>query len=160
MIQKEDGNNESEKEDDMVIINVSLIHCKLVSSCTLQLKEEANDVEPPGVNNERSTELREKYNHVNPRDMLCKIKSNLHFITDIRFTNTGLCHYNADEDTYYVRSRANQGVYNAYYNRFIPREIILAEIELPSDGKSYLTVDFMITGSRRQNLIARSANSR
>ena len=82
--------------------------------------------------------LKERYGHVAEMAMTHPDGHHLHFKVDEKPVHQGLCYFNADSQTYFMRSRRAQ-------DREVPKELINMELERPVNSP-YTEVEFYVTG--------------
>ena len=89
----------------------------------------------------RAKRLRARYGHVQPgADNNNLMQYQLHFKVDERAVNQGLCFFNAELNTYYMKSR------KVCLPGQIPKELIIMDLEKPPIHLGHTHVEFYITG--------------
>ena len=86
----------------------------------------------------RADFLRDRYGHVAEAAVAQPNGHHLHFKVDEKAVHQGLCYFNADSQTYFMRSRRA-------LVRELPKELINIELERPVDSP-YTEVEFYVTG--------------
>ena len=93
----------------------------------------------------RAKRLRARYGHVQPgADNNNLMQYQLHFKVDERAVNQGLCFFNAELNTYYMKSR------KVCLPGQIPKELIIMDLEKPPIHLGHTHVEFYITGKSFQ----------
>ena len=87
---------------------------------------------------DRANLLKGRYGHVVEHALTHPDEHHLHFKVDEKAVHQGLCYYNADSQTYFLKSRRA-------HNLEVPKEIINIELERPM-GSLYTEVEFYVTG--------------
>ena len=98
-------------------------------------------VTPPIVSMEaRAKLLRARYGHV-AADARNPLENQylLHLKVDDRVVNQGLCFFNEELKTYYLKSRK-------FSPDAVPKETILMDLEMPKAKKIYTHVEFYLSG--------------
>ena len=95
--------------------------------------------------NTRATMLKTRYGHVHPGSQHQNLlQYYLHFKVDNRAVNQGLCFFNAELNTYYMRSRKDN------IPGQTPKELIIMDLERSSMHQGHTHISFYVTGKTKE----------